>query len=203
MKTASNNASPRRRRRLATLMSFVAGWALTVVAPLRQRRREIARAMHVGATWCAIVVVALPPTPTLVSAAEYFWDNNGTATDNYFYTGAGLGGSPGAWNTTNAKWWLNGALSDTAWINGTHTAVFQGGTPGTVSLGTDIDVGGLKFNTSGYMIATGTSKLNFTNVGATPNVITLNGTTTATINGTSTAPTRASAGTTSNSAQAY
>lgn len=82
-------------------------------------------------------------------AASLSWDQTGSG---------GLGGT-GTWDTTTINWW-NGA-SDEAWSDTTGTtdiATFAG-TPGTVTLGTNLGALGLVFNTTGYTIATGTNTL--------------------------------------------
>lgn len=87
--------------------------------------------------------IALVSSPGPARAASLSWDQAG---------GGALGGA-GTWDTTSTNWW-NGA-SDVAWSTNTTSgdaAVFAG-TPGTVTLGADINASGLKFSTAGYTIA--------------------------------------------------
>ncbi|RFC45582.1 MAG: Autotransporter-associated beta strand repeat-containing protein, partial [Verrucomicrobia bacterium] len=129
-----------------------------------------------------IVVAGLLPmlilTGSPVSAADLYWDSDGTgASSSSILTGSGLGGG-GTWDTTNARWWNGTGYS--SWTNlNLDTALFWG-TAGTVTLGTGITVGGLTFNTTGYIIDAGSSTLTF---GATNNAITLNNVAAATLTG--------------------
>ena len=100
-----------------------------------------------------------------LAAATLYWDNDALSGNNIPGTSSGLGGA-GTWDTSSSKWW--NLTSDTTWTNGTDTAAFWG-TAGTVTLGTGITVGGLTFNTTGYVIAGNTLTL-----GGSTNVITLN-----------------------------
>lgn len=89
-----------------------------------------------------------------------YWDGGTTdiATD-----GNGVsGGTAGTWDTT-LKNWDAGAAPHVAWDNTNpfDTAVF-GGTAGTVTLGSNVTVGGLTFNTNGYSIAPGTGSFGIT-----------------------------------------
>lgn len=94
-------------------------------------------------------------------AATYQWDQNGSA--------AGLGGT-GAWDTTSAFWDLMGSGPDdgtavTATVanwNPTTAVDFAtfGGTAGTVTLGSAVNVLGTSFTSNGYT-------LNLTNTAAT------------------------------------
>jgi fibronectin-binding autotransporter adhesin len=97
-------------------------------------------------------------------AGTLYWDGATPA-------GAPNGGA-GTWNTSTGNWDnTQSADSSTAWINtNLDTAVF-GGTAGTVTLGTGISVGGLRFDTTGYTLAAGTNGLSF---GATNNTILFN-----------------------------
>ena len=92
------------------------------------------------------------------------------------------GGGTGTWDTSLTNWDNTPAAdTSTAWANDyLDTAVF-GGTAGTVTLGAAISVGGLRFDSTSYVISAGSNGLTF---GATNNVIFNNGTTAATITGT-------------------
>ena len=106
-------------------------------------------------------------------AATLYWDGT---------TPAGApGGGDGTWNTSTTNWDTSLTGGDVAWDNSSpyNLAVF-GGTVGTVSLGTDISVGGLRFDTTGYVINTGANTLSFA---ATNNFIGFNRVAAATING--------------------
>ncbi len=127
-------------------------------------------------------ILSLVGLTVTVKSATYYWDADGNAVNNSVsFSGAGLGGS-GVWDTTTPLWWDGTAAIDQAWSNTNNdTAVFTG-TAGTVSLGTGITVGGLQFNTSGYVIgaAGNTNTLTF---GAVTNNLVFNNVTTATFNG--------------------
>ena len=110
-------------------------------------------------------------------AATLYWDGGTTdIPDN----GNGLsGGTAGTWDTS-IKNWDAGAVPYVAWTNGNlDTAVF-GGTAGAVALASNIDVGGLRFNTTAYPITTTGFSLNFAD---TDNTILLNSIAAATITG--------------------
>ncbi|MFU8892268.1 MAG: beta strand repeat-containing protein [Luteolibacter sp.] len=95
------------------------------------------------------------------SADDFYWSGNGTTQ-----------GGNGTWNTTDARWssLFSGPFS-TIWDNSNlDTAVF-GGTAGTVNLGAPITIGGLRFDTTGYTINTGSNTLTF---GAAENRIVIN-----------------------------
>jgi len=93
-----------------------------------------------------------------------YWSGDGTT----------LGGT-GTWDTATGRWGTTGAGAfGTAWVNANLDTAYFGGTAGTVTLGTDITVGGLRFDTRGYTISTGANTLSF---GAGDNNILLNGNT--------------------------
>lgn len=82
-----------------------------------------------------------------------------------------VGGS-GTWDNTIANW----TPGPVAWVNGTDTAVFNGGS-GTVTLGVPITAGGLTFNNSDYTIAGGGNVLTLGLPAGTPSpVIAVNNT---------------------------
>ena len=93
-------------------------------------------------------------------AASLFWDGNDTT--------ANADGGVGTWDVTATNWdALATGGSNSAWTNANNdTAVFAG-TAGTVSLGAPITVGGLQFDTAGYLVQTNT--LTF---GASGNIVT-------------------------------
>ncbi len=106
-------------------------------------------------------------------AAILYWDG---------LTPAGApGGGAGNWDTTLTNWDNTpSADSSTAWVNANlDTAVF-GGALGAVALGSNIDVGGLQFNTTGYGITTTGFTLNFADAN---NIILFNNIAAASITG--------------------
>jgi fibronectin-binding autotransporter adhesin len=82
-------------------------------------------------------------------AASLFWDGNDTT--------ANADGGVGTWDVTATNWdALASSGANSAWTNANNdTAVFAG-TAGTVSLGAPITVGGLQFDTAGYLVQTNT-----------------------------------------------
>ena len=81
-------------------------------------------------------------------------------------------GGNGTWDNTIANW----TPGSVAWVNGTDTAVFNGGS-GTVTLGVPITAGGLTFNNSDYTIAGGGNVLTLGLPAGTPSpVIAVNNT---------------------------
>ncbi|MFO1484003.1 MAG: autotransporter-associated beta strand repeat-containing protein [Verrucomicrobiaceae bacterium] len=90
-----------------------------------------------------------------LQAATFYWDPDGTSAGNII-DGTGLGGS-GTWDTTTTNWW--DTTNDVAWPNSLFdTAVFTGAS-GTVTLGSPISVGTLRFDSSDYVITGGTLTL--------------------------------------------
>ncbi|MGC4004918.1 MAG: hypothetical protein QM811_18105 [Pirellulales bacterium] len=71
-------------------------------------------------------------------------------------------GGLGTWNTILGTWTTDNGANNFAWdntLNAADTAVF-GGAAGTVTLGSAITIGGLRFETTGYTLATGINALN-------------------------------------------
>lgn len=113
-----------------------------------------------------------------ISAATLYWDGNVTQT-------ADVNGGAGTWdNGTTSNWDTTPfAGSASTWTNtNLDTAVF-GSTAGTVTLGDNISVGGLTFDTNAYIINANTNAKTLT-FGATDNTIRLGNVATATITGT-------------------
>jgi fibronectin-binding autotransporter adhesin len=109
-------------------------------------------------------------------ADTLYWDG-GTA--DILTDGDGIsGGTLGNWDTTLLNWDA-GASPHVAWTGTTNTAVF-GGTAGAVALSSDISVGGLIFNATGYGITTTGYSLNFAD---TNNTILFNNIAAASITG--------------------
>ncbi len=79
----------------------------------------------------AAVVVATSPAP----ANTLYWSGNGTTQ-----------GGPGTWDLSNTNWGAAaaGPFSE-VWNNSNNDTAEFGGTAGTVTLGTDVTVGGLTF----------------------------------------------------------
>jgi autotransporter-associated beta strand protein len=105
-------------------------------------------------------------------AADRYWSGNGSTP-----------GGAGTWDITSSTNWGTAATGpfDAQWINGNNDFAIFGGTAGNVLLGTGITVGGLTFNTTGYVVTNAANTLTF---GATDNAITLNNIASARIAGT-------------------
>jgi len=73
-----------------------------------------------------------------------FWDGATTAADGIIHGGSGT------WNNVATNWTNVDATANAAWNKG--FAIF-GGTAGTVTLGDNINFGGMQFMTDGYIIA--------------------------------------------------
>jgi autotransporter-associated beta strand protein len=97
----------------------------------------------------------------------YYWDQDATAAGNQL-DGSGLGGT-GTWNLGDLFWW-NNADPNVSWPNTDNRAVFAG-TAGTVTLGSNINAGGLSFSTTGYRIAGGAGPFALTLSGSAPSEI--------------------------------
>ena len=86
----------------------------------------------------SVAALAVAGMARFASAASLTWDSSGTN------AASPVDGS-GTWDTSSSLW-SNGS-SDIVWPNDTTIAVFgNGGTAGTVTLGTGITAGGLIFN---------------------------------------------------------
>ncbi|MGC3969874.1 MAG: hypothetical protein QM775_21850 [Pirellulales bacterium] len=108
---------------------------------------------------------ALPSTAT---AATLYWDTT-DPTNNSAATGLGLGGT-GTWNHSGSTgptnvWWNAGSMVLQPWDNDgvvdgmLDTAVFWGAS-GTVTLADSVNLGGLGFSTTGYVINAGSNTIN-------------------------------------------
>ena len=115
-----------------------------------------------------------------LQAATLYWDADAAASGNTSSTGAGLGGT-GTWNTSSFNWWNSTTLTDQAWINANNDlALFTNAAgPFTVTLGSAITAGSLRFDVDGYTIAGGGNAL--TLAGVAPTVSVTNAATLATI----------------------
>ncbi|MCX6873750.1 MAG: hypothetical protein NTW21_08075 [Verrucomicrobia bacterium] len=88
--------------------------------------------------WLALLLAAGP-----VQAGTLWWDGG---TTNIGANGDGLSaGGNGIWNTTLMNWDQGAGLAHVAWNNAKYDTAVFGGSGGTVTLGTDITLGGLQF----------------------------------------------------------
>jgi autotransporter-associated beta strand protein len=100
-----------------------------------------------SAAIAALFAVCIAPA----QAVTLYWDGGTTDIDGNG-DGASQGGI-GTWDTT-IKNWDAGVAPHVAWVNANNdTAVFGGGTAGAVTLGVGVQVGGLQFDTAGYVVA--------------------------------------------------
>jgi fibronectin-binding autotransporter adhesin len=99
--------------------------------------------------WSAVANAMTPGWAT----TSLFWDG-GTAHIAGNGNGASQGGS-GTWNTAIQNWDLGADYPHVAWYNPNNDTAVFGGTAGTVTLGTNITVGGLTF-TAPYTLTGGT-----------------------------------------------
>lgn len=116
----------------------------------------------------APIIAAFLAIPS-AQAATVYWDADADGTNNVLPS-TGLGGA-GNWNnslseTPVSNWWPGSGITDQAWVNANNDTATFAGTAGTVTITDDITVGGLVFNTTGYIVTGGT--LNF--AGATPTI---------------------------------
>lgn len=88
-----------------------------------------------------------------VRAGTMYWDGgtNDIGTDG---DGAS-GGAAGMWNTSILNW-DQGVLPHVNWTNTHNDSAVFAGAAGAVSLGTNVTVGGLQFDTAGYTIRSNT-----------------------------------------------
>ncbi|MCX6972456.1 MAG: autotransporter-associated beta strand repeat-containing protein [Verrucomicrobia bacterium] len=98
-------------------------------------------------TLSALAALALTAMPA--RAGNLYWNGVGASPD--------AGGGNGTWNAALTNW-QNAPTggSATAWVNANNDTAFFGNTAGTVSLGTGITVGGLQFDTAGYVVQSNT-----------------------------------------------
>ena len=148
------------------------------------KSKSVLRLGRIGSRPLAIALFALLAAHAAQAATSY-WDGDATAPSNNAVTGANLGGT-GNWNNSGSgtpllNWWNGSAGSDQTWVNANNDNALFWGTAGTVSLTDAIAVGGLTFNTTGYIVDASANALTF---GATNNTITLNNIAAATITGT-------------------
>ncbi len=119
--------------------------------------------------WVAACLVAVSATATHAQTTLFWSSNNSTQ------------GGSGTWTDASGFW---GSVATgpwgSNWTNSNNDTARFGGTVGTVTLGGNVSVGGLWFDTTGYTIANGANTLSF---GAANNAITLNNIAAATITG--------------------
>ena len=100
-----------------------------------------------------VAALTLAFTAIPAHATSLFWDGGIV---NIGGNGDGVSqGGAGTWDTTIQNWDA-GASPHVAWVNANNDTAVLGGTMGTVSLGAGITVGGLQFDTAGYLVQTNT-----------------------------------------------
>lgn len=118
--------------------------------------------------FAAVAAAGLFLTSGPVSAADFYWDPDGTAAGNGT-DGTGTGGT-GTWDTSSLFWW--DGTSNVAWPNGTaDNAVFSYGyfpgppTENTVTASSGIQANKISFIRSGYSLTGGDITLAGTDAG--------------------------------------
>ena len=99
-------------------------------------------------------VVAADAIRIVDPPATLYWDTNGST--------AGFGNGTGTWNTSTPMWnpRADGTGTLQAWNNANgDTAVFSGGSAGTVTISGTVNAGSIVFNTAGYTVTGGTLSL--------------------------------------------
>jgi fibronectin-binding autotransporter adhesin len=121
--------------------------------------------------WAIAALAILSFMTGTADASNLYWSANGST----------LGGA-GTWDTSNTRWGsaASGPFS-TAWNNANTDVARFGGTAGGVTNASGITVGGLWFDTTGYVITNAAG--NALTFGAANNTITLNNVAAATIRG--------------------
>ncbi len=108
--------------------------------------------------FCLVATLATAP------AADLFWDGADTGADAQGGTGTWLNGTTSNWDT------LATGGADSVWTNANNDTAVFGGTAGTVTLGSDVTVGGLDFAANNYIIDPGTgTTVTFGNAGVINN----------------------------------
>jgi autotransporter-associated beta strand protein len=142
-------------------------------ALLEQRPQQALREMPRFLRWIsALMVVAFTLAGFPVRAAVLYWDSDGVFLNNVLnQAGTGTGGA-GTLDLSLPLWW-NGLSANQSWNNSANDTAVFGGTAGTVTLGTGVNltVGGLQFNTPSYVLNLGANTLTF---GGANNTVTLN-----------------------------
>lgn len=111
------------------------------------------------ASFVAVLTLGFSAIPAL--AASLFWDGVSSSVD--------ADGGNGTWDNGVTSNWDTAATggSDSVWTNANNDTAVFGGTTGTVSLGTGIQVGGLQFDTAGYLV-----QMNTLTFGVSGNIVT-------------------------------
>ena len=129
----------------------------------KNQRRKSALAVP---AWLAVLLTA-----GTVQADTLWWDGPNSAG-----TGDGVSdGGSATWDITTQNWDPGSGLDRVAWNNATNDTAVFGGSGGTVTLGTDITLRGLRFEGTGSTTVSG-GMLNFeaggtiTNWNSTPRV---------------------------------
>ncbi|NBS01862.1 MAG: hypothetical protein EBS72_06905, partial [Rhizobiales bacterium] len=119
----------------------------------------------------ALLGLAVSTAPK-AKAANLYFDNDATLAGNNSLTGAGLGGASATWGTASS-WYDPNTGTNVTWNNTNNDiAYFYGGTGSGLSVSSPITIGGLVFQTTGYVVgATGNS--NTITFGASSNNIIL------------------------------
>lgn len=108
---------------------------------------------------CFVLAGSLLLAISSTSAATVTWD---TAPGTVGPGNGSVTGGAGTWNTSNGNWTVDGGANNIAWVNGNNDTAVFGGTAGTVTLGANVTVGGLTFNTNSYTIAPGSGPFGIT-----------------------------------------
>jgi fibronectin-binding autotransporter adhesin len=98
----------------------------------------------------SLLLAALTLTAIPAQAVSLFWDGT-TSTAN-------ADGGNGTWDNGTTFDWDTAATggADSVWTNANNDTAVFGGAAGTVSLGGGIQVGGLQFDTAGYLVQSNT-----------------------------------------------
>lgn len=122
---------------------------------------------HLASGLKAIALLALLTlTSTMTHAADLYWSGNGST----------LGGG-GTWDTSSSRWGSTAVGPFSAWNNANNDLAIFAGTAGWVTNSLSITNGGVRFDTTAYVITNTTGAL--LAFGAANNPITFNGNTTA------------------------
>jgi len=103
--------------------------------------------------FAAVAGLVLALAAGSANAVTLYWD--GGTTDILTNGNGASAGGAGTWDTTIKNWDV-GAVPHVAWVNANNDTAVFGGTAGTVTLGAGITVGGLQFDTAGYVIQSDT-----------------------------------------------
>jgi len=97
-----------------------------------------------------LILITIALAAGTLQAGNLYWSGNGSSQ-----------GGNGTWDTTNQRWGIGtGGPFSIVWTNANNDTAIFGSTAGTVTLGENVQVGGLQFSVSGYTI-TGAKILTF------------------------------------------